>query len=68
MVFARECAEGFLDFLFRRLGRHTQNFIIVFEISGHGDVAYTALDHSLLLWPVERLSHFAGNLVRALQG
>ena len=45
MILPRQRAEGLLDFLVRRLGRHTQNPVIVLEFSGHGGLALCASGH-----------------------
>ena len=45
MILPRQRAESLLDFLVRRLGRHTQDPVIVFEFSGHGGLALCVSVH-----------------------
>jgi len=42
VVFPRERAKRFLDFFVRRLRRHAEDLVIIFEFNGHGDVAWQA--------------------------
>jgi hypothetical protein len=45
MILSRERAEGLLDFFVGRLGRNTENPVIVFEFNGHGGFAWNASGH-----------------------
>ena len=46
MILPREGAERPLDFLVGRLGRHSEDLIIIFEFNGHGERAWQPSDHS----------------------
>ena len=46
MILARKRAEGLLDFVVRRLGRHAEHLIIIFEFNGHGGLAWQPSGHS----------------------
>ena len=43
MILSRERAEGLLDFFVGRLGRNTEDPVIVFEFNGHGGRAWNEL-------------------------
>ena len=45
MVLARERAKGLLDFFVGRLGRHSEDPVVVFEFNGHGGCVWNASGH-----------------------